>query len=200
MVSPMPCCISTDKAAADETMPLEPMPASVKTQMQRVIATAGKVLIDVDQFLHIADLAGQDDFVFAKPKFLGFGGAFKRRQHDRFAGDGGQRLGCLQASVFIQQTGQHRLIQAAAVDADAYRFVVLAGKFDHLLKLRITAFAAAYVARIDAVFIQSLGAVRVFFQQFMAVKMEVADDRESSCLFYPTGCGFRQRLPPLPRN
>jgi hypothetical protein len=30
MVSPMPCCISTASAAVEATMPLLPMPASVK--------------------------------------------------------------------------------------------------------------------------------------------------------------------------
>ena len=30
MVSPMPSCSSTDSAAAEATMPLEPMPASVR--------------------------------------------------------------------------------------------------------------------------------------------------------------------------
>ncbi len=82
-----------------------------------------------------------------------------------------------QLGVFVQQPGQNRLIEAAPVDADAYRLVIAAGKFDHLSKLRIALRAAPDIAGIDAVFTQCLGTGGVFFEQLVAVEVEVTDDR-----------------------
>ena len=70
--------------------------------MQGIIAAAGQVLITSDQLLYITDFAGKNYLIFSQADFFRFGGAFQRRQNNRFAGNGGQGLGVFQLPVVIQ--------------------------------------------------------------------------------------------------
>ena len=79
--------------------------------------------------------------------------------------------------IFVHHARQQILVEAAPVDADAHRLVVLAGQFDHLRELLVLLLAEADIARIDAVLGQRLGAGRMLGQQAMAVVVEIADQR-----------------------
>ena len=69
------------------------------------------------------------------------------------------------------------LIKRSAVDAYAHRLAVVAGNAADRGELFVTALAGANVAGIDAIFIESSGAVGIFGQQNMAVIVKIADER-----------------------
>ena len=69
IVSPMPSCSSTASAALEATMPLLPMPASVRPRCSAKSRARGEVAIHRDQLLHAADLARQHDAVARQAEF-----------------------------------------------------------------------------------------------------------------------------------
>ena len=66
-------------------MPLLPMPASVKAQMQRIVAARREVAIDSDQFLHAGYLAREHDAVARQAEFFRAFGRIQRRTDQRLA-------------------------------------------------------------------------------------------------------------------
>ena len=84
--------------------------------------------------------------------------------------------------------GGEFLVQAAPVDADAYRLVILDGLLDEDGELAVAFPAETHVARIDAVLGERLGAIGVFRQQQVPVVMEIPDQ----------GRVAAQRVQPLP--
>ena len=67
MVSPIPSASRIDRPAVLATMPFVPIPASVKPEVQRVVAARGEPPIDVDEILNAGHLRRNDDLVVAKP-------------------------------------------------------------------------------------------------------------------------------------
>ena len=101
--------------------------------------------------------------------------------------------------IFIHYSRQQILVEAAPVDADAHRLVVLAGQLDHLRELLVLFLAETDVTRVDAVLGQRLGAGRVLGQQTVAVVVKIADQRhvavhpvEMLADFRHGGGGFRR--------
>ena len=98
--------------------------------------------------------------------------------------------------VRVHHAGQQFLVEAAPVDADAHRLVVLRRGFDHLRELAVVLVALANVAGVDAVLAQRLGTGRVVRQQPVAVVVEVADQRDVDAhaveLFADVGHGRRR--------
>src|SRR5690606_32429542 len=148
-----------------------------QAQVQRVVAARGEVAIDGDEILHVADLARQDDGIAAQAEFLGAARIADGRDHQRVAH---YRLGFpgLGAAAVLVHLARHQfVIEAAPVDADAYRLVVAAGHFDHLGEIVVAALAAAHVAGVDAVLRERLRAIGNLGQQLVAVVVEIADQR-----------------------
>jgi hypothetical protein len=137
--------------AVEATMPFEPMPASVQTEMQRVLAARGEVAIDSDQVLHSADLARDHDTVATEAEFHRALRGVERRHDQRLAHDFVRVERLLALRVLVHHAGQQILIEAAPVHADAHRLGVAARDFDHLGELRIALAAATDVAGVDAV-------------------------------------------------
>jgi hypothetical protein len=177
IVSPMPCCSRMPMEAAEATMPLVPMPASVRPRCKRVVGACRQIRIDGDQVLHLADLGGENDLVATHAERLGAFGRQERRLDDRLAHyRGGQgRAGKL--GVFIHQVGQKLLVERAPVDADAHRLVVSHRDFDDVGELPVALVLETDIARIDPVFGQRLGAGRMIGQQLVADIVEIADER-----------------------
>src|SRR5215468_2854194 len=69
------------------------------------------------------------------------------------------------------------LIERAPICTDAHRLVVTDGGFDDRAELAILLFLETHIARIDAVFVERLGAGRMIGQKLMANVVKVADDR-----------------------
>jgi hypothetical protein len=69
------------------------------------------------------------------------------------------------------------MIQRAAIDADAYRLVVIDRDLANGRELFVAPLAGADIARVNPVFIQRVGAFRVARQQQVAIVMKVADQR-----------------------
>ena len=80
-------------------------------------------------------------------------------------------------AVLVHHAGQQFLIQAAPVHTDAHRLVPAHGGFDHLAELLVLLVALAHVARVDAVFGQSLRAIGKFCQKTVAVIVKIPDQR-----------------------
>ena len=60
MVSPMPSCSRTERAAVVATIPLAPRPGFGQSEVQRVIALRRQRTVDIDQILHAADLGAAE--------------------------------------------------------------------------------------------------------------------------------------------
>ena len=177
IVSPMPSCSSTASAALEATMPLLPMPASVRPRCRAKSRTRGQVAIHGDQFLHATDLARQHDAIGRQAEFDRAMRRVERRQDQRLA-QHARRLPWLGAQVvFVHQPGRQRLVERAPVDADPHRLAVSDRELDHLRELRIALLAETDVAGIDPVLRQRFGAGRFVREQLVAVVVEVADDR-----------------------
>src|SRR5205823_1067011 len=81
-----------------------------------------------------------------------------------------------QPGILIHQSCDKRLIERSPVDADAYRLVVFERNIDDRVKVVVMLATHADVARIDAVFIESGGAIRIVAKKNVSVVMEVADE------------------------
>jgi hypothetical protein len=69
------------------------------------------------------------------------------------------------------------LIQRTAVDANADGLAVISSDVADGGKLFVAALACAYVSRINAIFVERYGAIRILCEQDVAVVVEVANDR-----------------------
>ena len=165
--------------------------------MERVVAAGGQQPVHVDQVAHTRHLGRQDDLVVAHTRlFRQFRRASGRLKHGldhHVAGIGwfgGQGVG-------IHQLGQDGLVQGAPVDADPDRLVVVDGDLHDRREVFVVAFGAD-VARIDPIFGEGGGHLRVFGQELVAVVVEVADDghvhTESPHLADHLGDGGRGRF------
>ena len=176
MVSPIPSLSRMASPAVEAMMPLSPMPASVRPEMERVVAARGEQPVDVDQVAHAADLGADDDPVVAQAGLLGELGRAQRALEHRLDHHVARvaRLG--QAGVLVHQLGQDGLVERAPVDPDADRLVVVDGDLDDRREVLVVALGAD-VARIDPVLGQQGGRLGVVDQQLVPVVVEVADDR-----------------------
>ena len=147
--------------------------------MQRVVGAAREFGVDRDQILHRRDFGRQDDAIARQADFLGARGGKQRRLHHGFVRDlaGADRRG--RRRILVHQSGEELLIERAPIDADAHRLVVFDRHLDDLGELRIALVLEADIARIDAVLVERLGAVRIVGEQRVAVVVEVADDRHA---------------------
>ena len=144
--------------------------------MQRVVAAARELAINVDEVLHSADFRAEDDLLALHAVAdRQFGGA-QRALHHRFHHHVARVLGLVELGVGIHQPRQQLLIQRAPVDADAHRLVVLDGNFDHGAEVVVILLADGTIAGIDAVLGQRPRALGILLQQDVPVVMEVADD------------------------
>ena len=182
IVSPMPCCNRTDMPAVEATMPFEPIPASVRPEVQRVVAARGEVAIDGDEILHAAHFRGENDPVAREADVHGPLRAFERREGDGRAHHLLRRHRLRAGGVLVHQTRQQILVEAAPVHADAHRLVVAAGVSIISANCGITLAATADVARVDAVLREGLGTGGMLAQQLVTVEMEVADERHRDAL------------------
>ena len=81
--------------------------------------------------------------------------------------------------VLIHHLSQQVLIEASPVDADADRFLVPAGHFNHFRELRVALAAAADVAGMMRYLASAVGTAGILAQQLMSIEMEVADQRNA---------------------
>ena len=173
----MPSCSRTPSAAEEATMPFEPMPASVRPEMQRVIGALAQHAVDGDEVLHRRDLGREDDAVALEADLLGPRRRQQRRAHHRLARHraGLERLRA--RGVLVHQRGQQLLVERAPVGADAHRLAVADRDLDDRAELQVALVLEADIAGIDAVFVERLGAGRMIGEQLVADIVEVADQR-----------------------
>jgi hypothetical protein len=105
-------------AAVDATMPFEPMPASVRPRMQRVVAARAELAIDRDQVLHAATLQ-EDDRSPAQAE-LSARARFPAENHQRLAHARFGRQRSRRARVVVHHPREQVGVEAAPVDADAH--------------------------------------------------------------------------------
>ena len=166
--------------------------------MQRLFGLAGQIAIHGDQVAGPRSLARNNDLIVAQSGFeREFGGLHGRKHHalidDLFGFQAEIFVG-----VFLHFGHDQLLIQGAAIDADADGFAVVASDLADGGELFVAALAGADITGIDSVFVERLGAFRIFREQHVAVVVEVADDRNVAACREQTLLDFgnrRQRLP-----
>ena len=136
-------------------------------------------------------------FSRGSPDLLGKVGRNQSRLDDRLARHLLRRHRRIVVLIVVHQPGQEFLVERAPVDADAHRLVVADRRLDNGRELAVLLLAKADIARIDAVFGQSLRAGRMIGQQFVADVMEIADQRNIETEPFETvadlrhgGCAF----------
>ncbi len=166
--------------------------------MQRLFGFAGKVAIDGDEVAGARSFARNNNLVVSQTRFKREFRGLHGGQHHAVVDDFFGFLAEILVGVLLHFQHDQLLIERAAIDADAYRFAVVARDFANGGELFITALACADIAGIDAIFVQRLGAIGIFREQNVAVVMKVADDRNiaTSCEktildFGDSGSGFR---------
>ena len=165
-----------------------------QAQVQRIVAAPGQGAVDRHQILHAADLARQHDLVAIHAHGLRApgrldGGPDERLVHDRLG-----IPGLVTRAVLVHQTGQQLLVQAAPVNPDTHRLVPAHRGGYHLAELAVAFVPFADVARVDAVFGQSLGTGREVGQQAVAVVMEITDQRNVDAHAVKLVANMRHRL------
>jgi len=83
--------------------------------------------------------------------------------------------GLAEAAFLFHQLGEQLLVERAPIGADAHRLVVFVGDLDDVGELGVALVLETDIAGIDAVFVERLGAGRIFGEQLVADIMEVAD-------------------------
>ena len=148
-----------------------------QAKVQRIVAAPRELGIDGDQVLNMRDLAGKDDSIARQPERLGKLGTAQSRRDQSLAGHlrGIERI--LRLRIFVHQTREKVLIEAAPIDADTHRLAVVDRPFDHHRELRIVLAALPDVARVDTVFRERPSAIRKVAEQLVTVEVEVADQR-----------------------
>ena len=148
-----------------------------QSQVQGIVASCRQFPIDTDQILYAAHLAGKDDVVVGKSQLFCLGRALQCGADQRLLHHLGGLSGLRQLGVFVHQATQHRLIQAAPVDADTDGLVVTAGDPDHRSKLFVPFPAPSHVSGVDAILCQCGGTRRMLRQQLVAVEVEIPHQR-----------------------
>src|SRR6202030_1565009 len=118
-----------------------------------------------------------DDLVFAQAALQGEVGRFDRGKDHALVDDLFGAAAQLAVSVLLHLAHDQFLIQRAAIDANAHGLAVIARDAADRGELLVPPLAGAYVTGIDAVFVQSAGAIGVFGQQDVAVIVKIADQR-----------------------
>ena len=103
-------------------------------------------------------------------------------------------LGDGRGGVLVHQAREQLLIEAAPVDADAYRLGVLQRQLDDLRILPVALGLEADVAGVDAVLVERLGAGGVVAEQRVAVVVEVADEGHAHAHLRETVADVGHRL------
>ena len=142
--------------------------------MQRVVGSARKPGVDLDQVLHITNLARQNNSVSVHTELLC---AFRTQQRARHQClthhlSGVQGLGTV--GIVVHHARQQSTVQTTPVDTDTDRLVILDGFFDHGRVLTVSLVAKTHVSWIDTVFRQRTGTIRIVLQQTVTVVVKVA--------------------------
>ena len=145
--------------------------------MQRIAAACSQIPVNLYQILHRADFARQNNFVFRQAQIHGFLRRFQRRHNQRFFHHFIRAFGIGRGQIGIHHALGQALIKAAPVHADAHSFAVFGGGAYHIGKFFIAFCALADIARIDAVFRQSLRTIGKLGQQALAVEMKITNQR-----------------------
>ncbi len=152
--------------------------------MERIIAAGGESGVDVEEVADAADLGRKDDAVVAEAVALGGGSRVERAGDHGFDHHvaRGERLGTL--AVLVHHAREERLVERTPVHADAHGLLIFDGALDHGAKVVVVFAADGYVAGIDAVFGQRARSGGIFFEQDVAVVVEVADDGHAEAALF----------------
>ncbi len=145
--------------------------------MEGLSCPCRQVPVKGDELLGPGGLAGKDDLVLAEAAVEG---QFGRLEGGEDHALGEDLLGWFPefpVRVLLHLGHDQVLVQRPGVDADADRFPMVHRDLANGGELFVPARAVAHVARIDAVFVQSFGALGNLSQEQVAVVVEVADER-----------------------
>jgi hypothetical protein len=176
IVSPIPSWSRMPMAGRGGHDPLAAHAGLGEPEMDGVVGAAGQLPVDGDEVLNRRHLGRQDDPVAPQADLLGAGGGEERGLDHRLAGDPAHvpRLG--RGGVLVHEVGQELLVEGAPIGPDAHGLAVADRLLDDGPELPVLLFPKAYVAGVDAVLVQGLGAGRVVGQELVADIVEVAHE------------------------
>ena len=127
--------------------------------MQRLIGAPGQLAVDGDQVARPGGLARDDDLILAQTTLDRERGRLDRRDNHVLVDDllGGPAE--IAVGVLLHLGGHQLLVERAAVDADAHRFVAINRHLADGRELLVAARAGPNVARVDAVLVERARAV-----------------------------------------
>jgi hypothetical protein len=139
---------------------LVPIPASVRPEVQRVVAARGEPPVDRHQVLHAADLGGEMMRSCGSPD-----SSAKAAERSALSIIASRSTSCASsgspgARVLVHHLREQRLVERAPVHPDAHRLAVLDRLLDDGAEVLVVPLGA-HVPRVDAVLGEGAGAVRV---------------------------------------
>ncbi len=143
--------------------------------MQRLIRLLREIAINFHQVVRARNLAGNNYLIFAQAAFEGqFRGLESGKDH-ALVDDFLRGLAEVAIGILLHLAHDEFLIQRTAIHADAHGFVVFARYVADGRELLVAPLAMAYVAGIDAVFIECGCAIGIFLQEHVAVVVKITN-------------------------
>ena len=167
--------------------------------MQRPGGALREIAVKRNEFLNLRHLAGKNDAVCREPERFRRcgrlnGALYKSLSQHRLRGQKSARL-----HVLVHQAPEERLVERAAVHADAHRRAPLFRRLNHEGEVFFLTRAFPDVSRVDAVLRERGRALRNFRKKLVAVVVKVADERHKDpggvkprADFRHRACGFRR--------
>src|SRR3989442_3172534 len=129
--------------------------------MQRLVGLPREVAINRNQVARTRDFARDDDLVLPQPRLDRQLGGLHRRDHHALVEDVLRRPPERAIGVLLHLRDDELLVQRAAVDADAYRPVVIDRDLADGGELFVAAAPRPDVTRIDAVLVERTRAIGI---------------------------------------
>ncbi len=155
---------------------LDPHARLREPQVEGLPGPGGQIPVEGDELLGPGGLAGEDDLVLPQPAGEGELRRLERGEHHALGDDLLGSLPQVPVRILLHLGNDELLVQRSRVDADAHRFALVHGDLADGGKLFVPARAVPHVARIDAVLVQSFGALGHLSQKEVAVVVEIADE------------------------
>ena len=145
--------------------------------MERPGRALREIAVERNELLDFRHLAGKNDAVCREPERFRRCGRLNGALDESFSQHRLRGQKSARLHVLVHQTPEERLVERAAVHADAHRRAPLLRRLNHEGEVFFLARAFSDVSRIDAVLRERGRALRNFREELVAVVVEVADER-----------------------
>ena len=150
--------------------------------MKRTVSCLAQFFIGFYDILNIREFYRKNNFIFCQSKFLRFLYGQETGLNHTINKDFSIREWLLFFGIFFHIMLQQFLIQRTSIDSYPDRLIISYSKVDKLFEMFIIIGSCTYISRINPIFCQCLRHFRIFFEKYMSIEMEIADNRDIDSL------------------